>query len=166
MSTVEDETTKPVATETEPSTETPEVAQPVPETAPEAVILAKDPEVVKTALETAEPVTTEAAEQPAADVTAATETAEATSAPVEASTEASPNTPEKPKEGAALFSFLKKHLPNPKSVDKNTSPKNVKSEPESAAPVTSEAVATKAEDDKPFEGGKVVFRTHGGLFRY
>jgi hypothetical protein len=145
----------------EPSTSEP--VAPVPETAPEATIMAKDPVVVAENLAKAENV----------EATEATTSAPVEDKPAEA---AAPATPEK-KEGSSLLSFIKKHVPNPKAgVDKKShtiaaAGKSVvhptetpaKTETEPVAPTTEPAVV-EPEEEKPFEGGYVTFKTHGGLF--
>src|SRR5271167_4802348 len=70
----------------------------------EMAILSKDPVVVASNLENAEPVSAEPSTS--ADAAATTEAA--------ATPEAAPVAPEKPKEGSSLLGFLKKHVPNPK----------------------------------------------------
>lgn len=139
------------------STETPAVEAPAGET-PEMAILSPDPQVVESNLEKAQPVSADVIE-PATDAPAPAETA----APAE---ETAPETaaaaPEK-KEGSTILGFLKKHVPNPKtSSDKK--PAAVASTSE--APAKTETPEAVVEDDKPFEGDYVDFKTHGGFFGY
>jgi hypothetical protein len=156
---VDTEETKPVeaaaATET-PAVETAPTEEPAAETTPEMAILAKDPEVVKSDLEKAEPVTTEPS---APEPTATTE---------ETPVEPTPPTGEKHKEGSTLLSFIKKHVPNPKAVDKGkakAAPSEIEPIPADTAPAAAPAAA-EAVDETPFEGDYVEFKTHGGFFRY
>ena len=150
---VSTEETKPVeaaATET-PAVETTPAEQPAPETTPEMAILAKDAEVVKSDLEKAEPVT----EEPSAPEVAATTE--------ETPVEPAPPTGEKHKEGSTLLGFIKKVVPNPKTLDKG----KAKAATSEIEPIPAAApAATETADDKPFEGDYVEFKTHGGFFRY
>ena len=154
----------PTETPAPTETSTAEVVAPVvavaPETTPEAAIVSKDPEVVAENLAKAEVV-----ETPAEATTSA--------AAEETPTEAAPATSEK-KEGSGLLSFIKKHVPNPKGgVDKKatagkaaTTETPAKSEIEPVAAPTTEPVIVEPEEETPFEGGIVGFKTHGGLFGY
>jgi hypothetical protein len=135
-----------------------ETPAPVVEVAPEvAALLSKDPEVVQQNLEQAEPVS-EPAEATIEQPAEVTETSE--EAPAESAVQP---TSEKPKEGAGILSFLKKHI----NLGED---KKAKTEPEAetaAAPATTEEAApTEPAEEKPFEGGKVLFRTRGTVFGY
>lgn len=162
MSATEEPTVKPTeatTTETPAPTVIEPVAPVVPETTPEAAILTKDPEVVAENLAKAEVETPEAT----------------TSVPTEETP--APATPEK-KEGSSLLSFIKKHVPNPKGgVDKKApalaaSGKAVahptetpaKAEDEPVTAPTTEPIIVEPEEETPFEGGYVNFKSHGGLF--
>jgi hypothetical protein len=163
MSATEEPTVKPTeatTTETPAPTVIEPVAPVVPETTPEAAILTKDPEVVAENLAKADVV-----ETPEATTSAPTEETPA------------PATPEK-KEGSSLLSFIKKHVPNPKGgVDKKApalaaSGKAVahptetpaKAEDEPVTAPTTEPIIVEPEEETPFEGGYVNFKSHGGLF--
>lgn len=164
MSATEEPTTvKPTeatTTEAPAPTEIEPVVPVAPETTLEAAILTKDPEVVTENLAKAEVV-----ETPEATTSAPTEE---TPAPV---------TPEK-KEGSSLLSFIKKHVPNPKAgVDKKApalagsskaavhpAETSAKAEDEPIAAPTTEPVIVEPEEETPFEGGYVNFKSHGGLF--
>lgn len=162
MSTTEEPTIKPTEAEAPAPTEPSATEAVVAETAPEAAILSKDPEVVAENLAKAEVVETPAAT-----------TSEETPA------EAIPATPEK-KEGSSLLNFIKKHVPNPKAGADKKAPAMAasgksaaqstetpaKSEIEPVAPATTEPVVVEPEEETPFEGGYVSFKTHGGLFGY
>jgi len=145
-------------------TETPAIA-------PETVILTKDPQVVEANLAKAEPVANPAEatqETPAtAEATAPAATEE------EAGTQAPAAQTAEHKEGSTLLNFLKKHIPNPKDTTKKpaASGKAVETTEAEAAPAaaaasTSEAAPTEPVEEGPFEGGDVLFKTHGGLFGY
>jgi hypothetical protein len=151
-----DTTSAPAATEATPA---------------EMAILTKDPVVVASNLENAEPVSAEPSTS--ADAAATAEAA--------ATTEAAPAAPEKPKEGSTLLGFLKKHVPNPKSIErkstakstaeaaetkKSTSEAPAKPEIEPVAAAPTPAAPVEAAEEKPFEGDYVDFKTHGGFFRY
>jgi hypothetical protein len=146
--------TKPVepsATET-PAVETTPAEQPAAEITPEMTVLAKDPEVVKSDLEKAEPV---AAEPSATEAAATTE---------EPPVEPTPPTGEKHKEGSSLLGFIKKHVPNPKAKPATS---EIEPIPAATAPAAGAApAATEPADDKSFEGDYVEFKTHGGFFGY
>jgi hypothetical protein len=163
MSATEEPTTvKPTeatTTETPAPTEIEPVAPVAPETTPEAAIMTKDPEVVAENLAKAEVV-----ETPEATTSAPTEETPA------------PATPEK-KEGSGLLSFIKKHVPNPKAgVDKKgpapagskavvpPTETPAKAEDEPVAAPTTEPAVVEPEEETPFEGGYVSFKSHGGLF--
>jgi len=135
----------------------------------EMAILSKDPVVVASNLENAEPVSAEPSTS--ADAAATTEAA--------ATPEAAPVAPEKPKEGSSLLGFLKKHVPNPKSIEKKSAGKSAaeaaetkkstseaKSEIEPVAAASTPAAPTEVAEEKPFEGDYVDFKTHGGFFGY
>jgi hypothetical protein len=155
------EETKPTEATTTETSAAEAIAPVAPETTLEAAIMSKDPEVVAENLAKAEVV-----ETPEATTSAAAE---------ESTTEAAPATPEK-KEGSTLLSFIKKHVPNPKAgADKKApamaaSGKSVqtpaKSEIEPVAAPTTDPVVVEPEEETPFEGGYVNFKSHGGLFGY
>jgi hypothetical protein len=156
---VSTEEIKPVeaATTETPAVETAPAEQSATETTPEMAILAKDPEVVKSNLEKAEPVTSEASAPEAAATTEET--------PVEPA----PPTGEKHKEGSSLLGFIKKHVPNPKAVDKGkakAATSEIEPIPAETTPAAAAPAATEPVDEKPFEGDYVEFKTHGGFFRY
>lgn len=146
MSTSETPATEVPKTETTAEEVTPVVA-------PETAILSKDPQVVEENLAKAEPVATPAE---------ATTDTPAESAPAATTTEepAAPAAAEH-KEGSTILNIFKKYIPNPKTVEKKP-----KTEGEAAAASTSEAAATEPAEEKPFEGGDVEFKTHGGIFGY
>lgn len=165
MSATEDHTvaqpdeTKPVepvaATAADTTTEEPAAA----EVAPEMAILTKDPVVVASDLEKAEPVSGE----PSTSAAPAATTEETPAEPT-------PPTPEKHKEGSTLLGFLKK-FPNPKSVDKKSTGKSTSDTPatseiEPVPATTSAPVVAEPAEEKPFESDYVEFKTHGGFFRY
>jgi hypothetical protein len=163
MSAAEETVVKPEEvkpTEGTTSTEAP-VADPaavlaVAEASPEMTILAKDPEVIKSNLEKAELVAGDAGEQSSSGAAAPV-------AEEETSAEPAPAAAEKPKEGSAILSFLKKRVPITKAAEKKipSQPTETKAESEPAAPATTEST-----DDRPFEGDYVDFKTHGGFFGY
>jgi hypothetical protein len=159
--------TEPVETaaETAPVEPTPVVEEtaPAPAAEVEAALLSKDPEVVAANLEKAEPV-----EAPAEPTTTEATTAEATGPAEETPAEPAPVTPGEKKEGSSLLSFIKKHVPNPKAVEKKGKAVETPAKTEEVAPPTEEAVPTIVEpaEEKPFEGGQVDFKTHGGFFGY
>src|SRR5947207_7739752 len=155
---VKTEESKPVATGT-PAIESTPAEQPATATTPEMAVLAKDPVVVKSNLEKAEPVTAETSTPAAAATTE------------ETPAEPAPPTGEKHKEGSTILGFIKKHVPNPKTVEKGKAKAlpaaTSEIEPIPAATTPAAApVATETADDKPFEGDYVEFKTHGGFFRY
>ena len=94
----------PAVVEPATSTETPAVEAPTSD-APEMAILSKDPVVVTSDLENAEPVVVD----PSTEAPAPAETA----APAETTPESAAASPEK-KEGSSLLGFLKKHVPTPR----------------------------------------------------
>ena len=149
----------PAVVEPTTSVETPASEAAAPSDAPEMAIMSKDPEVVKADLEKAEPVSADVIE-PAAETPVPAETA-APAAEAEAAAEPAAAAPEK-KEGSGILNFLKKHVPNPKTLDKKPAAAEAPAETEAPAP----AAPAAAEDDKPFEGDYVDFKTHGGLFGY
>jgi hypothetical protein len=134
-----------------PAVETTPAEQPATEVTPEMAILAKDPEVVKSDLEKAEPVL---AESSAPEAAATTE---------ETPVEPSPPTGEKHKEGSTLLGFIKKHVPNPKAKPTTS---EIEPIPAATAPAAAAPAVTETADDKPFEGDYVEFKTHGGFFGY
>jgi hypothetical protein len=156
--------TKPVeaVAATETSAEDTTNTAPAPtEATPEMTVLSKDPEVVKSDLTTAEPV--------AADAIESTDAAPAETTTEETPAEPTPAAPEKPKEGSSLLGFIKKHVPNPKVLEKKSPSKAAaeaptKPESETAAVATTSAPVEEVVDDKPFDGDTVDFKTHGGFF--
>jgi len=155
MTDVEQHETPQVA-EPSTSTETPAVEAPASE-APEMAILSPDPLVVESNLEKAQPVSADVIE-PATDAPAP---AGAAAPAAETAPEPASAAPEK-KEGSTILSFLKKHVPNPKTTDKK--PAAVATTPEVETPAP--AAPAVVEEDKPFEGDYVDFKTHGGFFGY
>jgi hypothetical protein len=172
MSAAEETTVQPTETkpvETPVSTEVlPESSVVVPETTPETAILAKDPEVVASNLEKAEPVKTD-------EIAESTPVAEDVTSAAEESA-AAPATSEKKVEGKTLLNFLKKHIPNPKTVEKKTpavaaSGKSVETpaktdKVDEITPVVETPAIVEPTEEEPFEGGNVLFKSHGGLFGY
>ena len=156
VSTEEIKPVEAVAPET-PAVESTPAEQPATETTPEMAILAKDPEVVKADLEKAEPVT---AEPSAPEAAATTE---------ETPVEPTPPTGEKHKEGSTLLGFIKKVVPNPKTIDKGkakAATSEIEPIPADTAPAAAAAPAVTEADEKPFEGDYVELKTHGGFFGY
>jgi hypothetical protein len=134
---------------------------PVPEITPEAAILSPDPVVVESNLAKAEPVQapTEAEATPAETTETAGETAPVTEAPVATEPTA--------KEGSAIMTFLKKHIPNPKIGEKKApaAAKTAETKTEGEEVAVSDAPApVEPVEEQPFEGGDVNFKTHGGIF--
>ena len=131
-------------------------------------ILSKDPEVVEANLAKAGPVVTDPIEPVTADAAPAAATDAAPAATTEetpAATEATPAETPAPakKEGSTLVAFLKKAIPNPKSVDKKTAKPETPAKTETeTAPATE--VVEPATEEGPFEGDAVSFKSHGGIF--
>jgi hypothetical protein len=137
-------------------TKAPEAA---PETTVEAAIISPDAQVVEANLANAQPVVADNIEPVATEAAPAATTAE--EAP--AATEETPAEPAAPaaekKEGSGLVAFIKKAIPNPKTVEKKA-PK-----PETEAAPAPEIVEPAVEEG-PFEGDAVTFKSHGGIFGY
>jgi translation initiation factor IF-2 len=126
-----------------------------PETTVEAAIISPDAQVVEANLANAEPVTTDAIEPVATEAAPAEETpAAAEETPAEPAAPAAEK-----KEGSGLVAFIKKAIPNPKTVEK----KAPKAETE-AAPAPE--IVEPAVEEGPFEGDAVTFKSHGGIFGY
>ena len=140
--------------------EAPKAPEAAPEATVEAAILSPDAQVVEANLANAEPVVT----GPIEPVAVATEAAPAaTTEDAPAATEETPAEAAAPaaekKEGSGLVAFIRKAIPNPKTVEK----KAPKTETE-AAPAPE--VIEPAAEEGPFEGDTVSFRSHGGIFGY
>ena len=146
----------PAVVEPATSTETPAVEAPTSD-APEMAILSKDPVVVTSDLENAEPVVVD----PSTEAPAPAETA----APAETTPESAAASPEK-KEGSSLLGFLKKHVPNPKTVEKKPVAAATTAENPAKTETPAPVAPAVAEEEKPFEGDYVDFKTHGGFFGY
>jgi hypothetical protein len=179
MSAAEEATVQPTETKpveapvsTEPVAESSSAAVIVPETAPEAALLSKDPITVADNLEKADPVTTEA-------IASSTLAAAETTAPEEATaSESAPATPEKHKEGSNLLKFMKKYVPNPKGgVEKKTPalagsgkavvhPTDAPAKTDEITPVAEPPVIVEPTEEESFDGGNLQFKAHGGIFGY
>jgi hypothetical protein len=138
--------------------EAPKATDAAPETTVEGAILSPDAQVVEANLANAQPVT-DTIEPVATEAAPAPATTEETPA----ATEETPAEPAAPaaekKEGSGLVAFIKKAIPNPKTVEKKA-PK-----PETEAAPAPEVVEPAVEEG-PFEGDAVTFKSHGGIFGY
>jgi len=160
----------------EPTTqpEEPKAPEAAPVTTEEVTkaVLSKDPEVIEANLAKAEPVNTDPIEPVTMDTApAATTDAAPAAAPAAATEEAPAATEATPaetpapakKEGSTLVAFLKKAIPNPKSVDKKTAKPETPAKTETEAAPATEVVEPTTEEG-PFEGDSISFKSHGGIF--